>query len=243
MKCTEMTRARTPIGRLCALMALLLVVGSAAAFAPGCAASAGGGAANSAADLPEGFYDRAVELIEASGEVNQLLFGAGVPTYRIGTPEAEWLGIYPDTSADASSDQSNEPTVYLLAAEEAAYGLTSEIRDAALAVYSSAYLDTILSLLFDGYAYDVGGISGGGVMIPDYSDSARGLLVAASRTSKTLERRVYDYATMRVLPPVTADRIAVEADSYLVSAPETRLTVKLVFVRENGIWLLDSPTY
>ena len=60
---------------------------------------------------------------------------------------------------------------------------------------------------------------------------------------RDLPARRYDYDTMRVARGSNSKFMKIEIESYIEGNEQDRVTVKLAFAKENGVWLLDSPTY
>ena len=56
------------------------------------------------------------------------------------------------------------------------------------------------------------------------------------------ETRHYRFDTITIVKPSRADYVNFTVDSYLESAPEDILNVRLSIVLEDGVWKLDAPT-
>ena len=132
----------------------------------------------------------------------------------------------------------------------------SEISAMAYKVYSEDYLRDIFSMLIG----DEGSLSITGDISAKYCETTVGrgddltkvLMRADASTVKPLvnERREYDYDSMVMLKNSRKNFVAIEIrsyGSYVDLETETVKTgwstVRLSFVKENGVWKLDSPTY
>ena len=109
-------------------------------------------------------YDRLVQVIEASHEVNVLLFGAGLPVYTRGDAEDELVHRY-----YGMADESREfVTPY------AKYNSIADMQAAIAAVYSTEYRESLYESLFTGYAAD-------DTMLPWHRNSTGNLKPASIR--------------------------------------------------------------
>ena len=202
------------------LLALLLLVGAVAGLAS-CSAER-----EPAPDIDE-VYDRLVQVIEASHEVNVLLFGAGLPVYPRGDAEDELVHRYYGVA-----DNGREfVTPY------AKYVSVAEMQAAIAAVYGTEYRESLYESLFTGYAAD-----GMSVVMPARFSEDEKFLYMSSHVSPLVEGvRVYDYASMEIVEYSHASRLRVSVQSYTEKHPEWK-KVYLSFVYENGDWYLDSPS-
>ena len=173
-------------------------------------------------------YDRLVEVIEASHEVNVLLFGAGLPVYPRGDAEDELVHRYYGVT-----DNGQEfVTPY------AKYGSIAEMQAAIAAVYSTEYRESLFETLFTGYADK--GLS---VMMPArFSEDEKALYQSRYVDPLVSGVRVYDYASMKIVEYSHASYMRVSVSSYTDDRPDEWKTVYLSFVYENGNWYLDSPS-
>lgn len=132
----------------------------------------------------------------------------------------------------------------------------SEISAMAYEVYSEDYLRDIFSMLIG----DEGSLSISGDISAKYcevtvgqGDTQRKVLLRADKdTVKPMitERRIYDYDSMKILKNSRKKFVAIEINSYGTYVDLESQTVKtgwstvrLSFIKENGQWKLDSPTY
>ena len=173
-------------------------------------------------------YDRLVQVIEASHEVNVLLFGAGVPVYPYGDTEDELVHRY----YGVADNGLEFVTPY------AKYVGILEMKSAISAVYSVEYRQSLYESLFTGYAD--GELS---VIMPARFSEDDKYLYQNKHVDPLVEGvRVYDYATMEIMEGSNASHLRVSISSYSENYPDVWKTVYLSFVYENGDWYLDSPS-
>ena len=173
-------------------------------------------------------YDRLVQVIEASHEVNVLLFGAGLPVYPRGDAEDELVHRY----YGVADNGQQFVTPY------AKYASIAEMQAAIAAVYSTEYRESLYESLFTGYAADEMSV----IMPARFSEDERFLYMSKYVDPLVDGVRVYDYASMQIVEYSHASRLRVSIRSYTEDRPEEWKTVYLSFVYENGDWYLDSPS-
>ena len=173
-------------------------------------------------------YDRLVQVIEASHEVNVLLFGAGLPVYPRG--DAEDLLVHRYYGVTDNGQQFVTPY--------AKYASIAEMQTAIAAVYSTEYRESLYESLFTGYAADEMSV----VMPARFSEDDKFLYMSRYVSPLVEGVRVYDYASMQIVEYSHASRLRVAIKSYTEDRPEEWKTVYLSFVYENGDWYLDSPS-
>ena len=171
-------------------------------------------------------YDRFVQLIEESKELNVLFFGAGVPVYEKDSLISDRREVY------FAYTKSNFDIVM----ENSKYDSIEMIKKKAESVYSTNYLNAIYETAFDGVLYD------GGSFLRFYSEGDK-FYQNSGINIYELEDRIYDYSTMKIVRPSNSERVNVEIESYLASNPDARRTITIAFQNENGVWYLDGPTY
>ena len=179
---------------------------------------------------------RFTELIEASYEINDIFFGAGLETYARGGEFAEAHRIYDDLSDGYDS--------YEMVADATSYADVDAIKAAAEKVYSADYLKGIYTMAFDGYA----DTNTGNVTTARYLMDGYFLLRYAAGSEDNFDilkgkQRRYNFDTMSITRPSRASYVNVSIDSYLVGDEDNILNVTLRFVLTDGEWYLDSPTY
>ena len=207
--------------RIVSLLLVLLMLGSVVAGLASCSAAA------PAPELEE-VYDRIVELVEASHEVNVLLFGAGLPVYPRGDAEDQIIHRY----YGVNDDGREYVTPY------SKYKTIVEMQAAISAVYSTEYRESLFETLFTGYAD--GGMS---VVMPARFQEDERYLYQSLYVDPLVEGvRVYDYASMEIWEHSHSTYMRVAIPSYSESKPDEWVRVYLSFVYENGDWYLDSPS-
>ena len=207
--------------RIVSLLALLMLLGMVAGFAS-CSDS------REPAPPIDEVYDRLVEVIEASHEVNVLLFGAGLPVYPRGDAEDELIHRY-----YGITDNGQEfVTPY------AKYSSIAEMQAAIAAVYSTEYRESLFETLFTGYAD--GNVSV--VMPARFNEDEKSLYQNKYVDALVDGMRVYDYAGMEIVSYSHSSYLRVSIPSYTEDQPDEWKTVYLSFVYENGNWYLDSPS-
>lgn len=170
--------------------------------------------------------DRFVYLIEESAEINELFFGAGVPVYERDGILAEKRHIYDNIYQD----------VYNLSMEQSLYYDTSSIKAEAERIYSSKYLKALYETAFDGV------LIADGSYLRFYQEGGQ-FYQAKNADSFSYQRKIYDFSTMKIVKPSDDDYVTVELEAYDVGMSHKRRTLEITFVKENGEWYLDSPTY
>ncbi|MBR6708165.1 MAG: hypothetical protein IKL84_00640 [Clostridia bacterium] len=183
-----------------------------------------------AADLPavEDVKPRLIELIEASWEINDIFFGEGLPAIARDSDYAKENHIY---------YMDEEGGNYDIVTPDCPYQSTSMIKDAAELVYSKTYLLSIYETMFVGVADE-----NAGMLYARYLDTEAGLRKSNVHEPITTARRLYDYDSIEIVKPSNDQYINLEIDSHLEGQDEI-LRVRLTLVKEDGVWLLDSPTY
>ena len=202
------------------LLAVLMLAGSVMGLAS-CSAS------EPAPDIDQ-VYDRLVQVIEASHEVNVLLFGAGLPVYPRGDAEDELVHRY----YGVADNGQQFVTPY------AKYASIAEMQAAIAAVYSTEYRESLYESLFTGFAADEMSV----VMPARFSEDERFLYMSKYVDPLVDGVRVYDYASMEIVSYSHSSRLRVSINSYTEDRPEEWKRVYLSFVYENGDWYLDSPS-
>ena len=111
-------------------------------------------------------------------------------------------------------------------------------------MYSKGYLDAIYTTMF------VGGTGNGdanefSARYIEYADGEGNVSLMKSNKYDPLisEVRVFDFDTAEMIKPSNGEFVTISIESYLPSAPQNRLTVKLTMILEDGVWMLDSATY
>jgi hypothetical protein len=181
-----------------------------------------------AQDMPDvaAVYDTVVDLIERSYAANDILYGYGLPVIDIGSEYAELNYTY------SANDYAN----YEYVSELSPYVSVVSIREMLEEVYSTEFLATYYTTLFDGF------MTGDTVFPARYYETGNWLYQSVDIEPLVTWQRIYDYSTMRVIKPSSADYVTVEIDTHL-EGDDTVLPVKISMVYERGGWYLDAPTY
>jgi hypothetical protein len=179
-----------------------------------------------APDIQE-VYDRLVELIDQSVEVNVILFGAGLPVYERDSREDELIHRY-----YSLGDES-----VLMVSDYARYTSLEQMQAAIREVYSPTYADSLIETLFTGYV-----AGDGSVVAASYSEGTYGLLQSVSYQPLVSGVRIFNYSTMTILPTSTATYLHVSVSSRQDTPDSQWTTTSLSFALEDGTWYLDGPS-
>lgn len=160
------------------------------------------------------------ELVPRSYELNVIFFGVGLP---------------PKESPSEIPGQ----THYLPVAEDCGYGTVQSIMDKAEQVYSRRYLDGVYVSAFIGVA----GESTDGMLdttvSPRYREWKGELQVDVAANVIPIRGRLQ--VVSATVGKATPTYVTTEATCLDESGKTVVITVLLAY--ENGVWLLDSPTY
>lgn len=185
-------------------------------------------------DLDE-FKEEFISLVEASYEINEILFGEGLPTYARG-------GEY-DREYNLYGDWDGEFAYYEYVTQESNYYFTDQIKWNAEKVYTKEYLAGVYTMAFDGYADE----NTGAVTTARYLDANGVLMRYAFGENDPFDhldgrKRRFDFDSMKVVKPYSASYINVAVDSYVEGEDEI-LNITLHFKKTSEGWRLDAPTY
>ena len=182
----------------------------------------------------EEIYDRVVELVEASYELNTVFYGAGLPVYKTDSLYAEFSHLYFDFPYRGQ---------YEMVSQFSTFAAIDEIKLAAQRVYSAAYLEKVLyPAAFDGYAMG-DGVGGTAFAVSRYLEENDWIYQSTEDNHYLMGMRVYDYSTMKVVKPSRSNACYVEMLTWLDDAPDIVSTVRLRLVlQDDGEWYLDSFT-
>ena len=131
----------------------------------------------------------------------------------------------------------DDPEDYNYVRYDCPYQLVSHIKAKAEKVYSIEYLNGVYSTMFISSSMSA--------RYMNYTDDDGNIWLAKSREYEPLisETRKFDLSTAKMVRPSNSKRVNIEVESYLPSAPENRTVVRITLVLQNGMWMLDSPTY
>ena len=130
-----------------------------------------------------------------------------------------------------------DPEDYDYVRVDCPYQLVSHIKAKAEKIYSTEYLNGLYLTMFAS-----GSMS---ARYMNYTDGDGNIWLMKSREYEPLitEARKFDLSTAKMVRPSNANRVNIKVESYLPSAPENRTVVRITLVLQNGVWMLDSPTY
>ena len=181
-------------------------------------------------------YDRVVELIEASYELNTVFYGAGLPVHKTDSAYAEFSHLYFNFQYKGD---------YEIVTEYAKFLSEEEIKLAAEKVYSKDYLENVLyNNAFVGYAIE-DGAGGAAYASSRYLEDSEWIYQAVNENDNYLKggMRIYDYSTMKIVAPSNSKVCYVSIESYLPDNPSVVMTDSLRLVKQDdGLWYLDSFT-
>jgi len=160
------------------------------------------------------------DLVPRSYDLNVIFFGEGLPLE--GMPETKPATLF-----------------YLPVSADSPYTKISDVKKAAAAVYSSRYLAGVYVAAFEGVAAEsTDGLLNTSVS-PRYTEYGGKLHGDASAEAKDIRGRleVLSATVGRCTPEYVTTRVTCrEEDGDTVE-------VTILLTLENGVWLLDSPTY
>lgn len=210
---------------LCILLCTSLICGVLSLF--GC---------SSRAPKLEEIYDRFVELVEASYELNAVLYGAGLPYCDRELPV--YQSLYQDYSTVSYTKD------YNIVSSSAKFQSTEEIKWAAEQVYSPQLLqEAVYPNVFEGlYLSGVG--SGGKLAKARYLDGNEDFYIARETDgeSTSVTPLIYDYASAKIIQPSNAERVYLTVNAWEEDAPDSPMSVRLSLVSVDGAWYLDKLT-
>ena len=170
--------------------------------------------------------DEFKSLIEASFEINDILFGEGLPVYaRDGSDEEKAIYVGMVSALDN----------YEMVNEESKYHTADAIKAAADLVYSPEYIEPVYSMTFDGFADEELGIT-----TAKYLEWDGRLYKSMLYDSFNVVKRTYNYDTMKIIKPSNGEYVNIEIESELNGEKKT---IHLSFLKTANGWRLDSPTY
>lgn len=169
---------------------------------------------------------RLVYLIEESKELNVIFFGIGLPVYRRDTAISNRKTVYTNESLGG----------YDRLSENSQYITIDAMKSEAEKIYSKEYIAALYEGAFDGV------LTGNTGAYLRFYDDGKYLYQNSTLYDFTVNERIYDYSTMKIIEPSSADYINVSIESYSLASKE-RIEITLSFTFENGDWYLDSPTY
>ena len=181
----------------------------------------------------EAIYDRVVELIEASYELNTVYHGQGLPVYKTDSEYAEFTHLYYNFA---------DKGIYEMVTPYAKFQSIADIKEASEKVYSKKLLEEVFyPAAFTGYAIS-DGVGGSHYAYARFLEK-EGQLYQYVEKGYDIQMRVYDYSTMKVIRPSTSKAFYVSIVSREQGSPETATEETLRFVlQDDGQWYLDTFT-
>ena len=164
-------------------------------------------------------------LIEASAEINEILFGAGLPVY-----ERE-----DEKNSELYANLASQYDKYEYVSTDSKYITVEDIKIAAEKVYTAEYLSSVYMMAFDGYADEISGVT-----VARYLESEGWIFSSTTYEPLIDGKREFNYDTMKIVKPSSGDYVNIEIESSLNGED---LTVTLAFSKTEDGWRLDTPTY
>lgn len=122
-----------------------------------------------------------------------------------------------------------------------------QIKELSEKVYSKAYLeDIVYETLFIGAVSPEGtDLDSLSARYVEYDDAELGTVLMKSNTYEKVssEKRIFKYDTAKIVRPSNKKTVNVTMDTYLESAPDDIVSVRITLIMQDGEWYLDSPTY
>ncbi len=181
----------------------------------------------------EEIYDRVVELVEASHEINAVFYGVGLPVYAADSLYADFTHLYYDFKYKNS---------YEMVTDYAKFLTLFDLQTAAERVYSKEYLEeAIYPMAFEGHA--IAGIGGAAVSSARFLEDEDWLYQSIDASKLYTGMIVYDYSTMKIVRPSNAKACYVTMDAWNEGEPQSVQSIRLrLTLGEDGQWYLDSFT-
>lgn len=217
----------------CLALSLLLILGCSGGMS-GCKSCMTCAACSTAPEL-DTVYDRIVELIEASKEINVVLYGAGLPVYEADSSFAIYNQIYgPNVKPSSVS--------YEQVTEYSKFHSESEIKALAETIYTPACLAPFYTSAFDGHAF-ADSKTGMYIEKPRFDSGSDVFSQSADLKNGLHGIRVFDYSSMEIIQPSTRELFRIQINSWLDTDPNTIRPMTFTFaLMEDGLYYLDSFT-
>jgi len=164
----------------------------------------------------EEIFERLLEIVPLSQELNEIFVGEG---------------IKPIDKAVLS--EYNIGAQYFEVAYDAKYRNMASIKNAAESVYSKSYLNTVYQLAFEGIESEK--------ITPRYKEVEGVLYVDIAHRSLDI-RTVIDL-TSAVIIKNTPSQVKIQVNYTLDGEENSDGKMTLTLINQNGVWLLDAPTF
>ena len=183
----------------------------------------------------EEIYDRVVELIESSYELNRIFFGEGLPYCDRNLPVYE--GLYNNyTTIGYTSD-------YNIVSQNAKYQSVEELKLAAEKVYSKSLLDSsVYPAMFDGLLQQNVATGSTYLQARYIEDNQHFYVLIEDPSAYHATPLIYDYSSMEIIRPSNASQVQISITAWEEGSPQSPFQMRLSLVKEDGVWLLDKLT-
>ncbi len=183
----------------------------------------------------EDIREEVIKLVEASYEINEVFYGAGLPVLDRNSEEyADYYTYYASTLTNSYD---------IVDASHAKFTCIAEIKAAAEQVYSLELLEGNLYVnAFTGYA--ISGI-GSDVISSDslFQEDQEYLYQSVSRKNYlTHGMKIFDYDTMKIIQPSYSKAIYITMNSWYAPEPENIIVERIRLTLGDSGWRLDSLT-
>ena len=172
--------------------------------------------------------DEFTALIEASYEINGIIFGDDMETYGRDDEEVIANGVYYNVPDGLYN--------YEFLTENNKYQTADEIREPTQKGYSEDYISSVLDSCFNGFMDE----NGDEAVQPKYLNYTGKLMLNREYEVYVKGDRRYDFDTMEITKPSSGKIVNVTIDAI---DGEERTSARLTFVLQDGQWRLDGPTY
>lgn len=161
------------------------------------------------------------DLVPRSYEMNVLFFGAGLPLSEAPTKD-------------------DDQTEYIAVSDDCGYASIAQIKTAAEEIYSKRYLNGVYIAAFVGVT-SVGEDGGLDTSVSPRYREIGGKLTMDAHTAVNTNMRGRLTVEAVTVESSTAEYVTTTALCRTEDGQSLTMTVLLAY--ENGVWLLDSPTY
>ena len=176
----------------------------------------------------EDVKERFSYLLDNSYEINEIIWGDGLPTIVYGSDEDKENKVYDEDTFDG----------YEYVRDDCKYQTTEQIKIAAEKIYSKSYLKDIYTQIFDGYMLDSTHYNAA-----RYVENTKGFFCYSLDEDLVDGKLVFDHSTMKIPSGSRSDYVNVEIDAASENDPQNKFVLKVSFALENGEWFLASPSF
>ena len=176
----------------------------------------------------EDVKERFSYLLDNSYEINEIIWGEGLPTIVYGSDEDKEHKIYDERTFDG----------YEYIRDDCKYKTIEQIKIDAEKIYSKNYLKNIYVQIFDGYMIDSQHYN-----LAKYIENTKGFFKYSLDENIDVEKLVFDHSTMKIAKASRADYVNIEISAAPENNPSASFVMKVSFILEDGEWYLDSPSF